>query len=201
LCRSVNASQVTKHALLLYLDDAHGTGVLGRGRGALAHFDISPEPWIVQMGTFSKACGSFGAFCAGAEDVIQWITSTARSLLFSTAIPPSAVAASIAAIRIIKNNPQFVRKLWLNRKYLLEGLAGLGYDFAGTETPIIPIMTDSVHEAVSLSSFLFEHGCYVPAIRPPTVKGPRIRITVSAAHEEMHMEKLLALLKAWREKR
>ena len=201
LCSSLNSSPVTTNPVLLYLDDAHGTGVLGQGRGALAHFNISPEPWIMQMGTFSKAFGSFGAFGAGAEDVIQWISSTARSLLFSTALPASAAAASIAALRIIKNKPHLIQKLWLNRGKLVEGLEGLGYDCMQSQTPIIPVRTASVHEAMRLSSFLLEHGCYVPAIRPPSVKEPRIRITVSAVHEDRHREKLLEILEKWRGKR
>jgi 8-amino-7-oxononanoate synthase len=201
LCRSVNSSPASRHSLLLYLDDAHGTGVLGKGRGALAHFDVRPEPWVVQMGTFSKACGSFGAYCAGAADVIEWISSTARSLLFSTALPASAAAASIAAIRIIRDNPELIRKLWLNREILITGLEGLGYDCMGSVTPIIPIRAGSVREAVRFSAYLYERGIYAPAIRPPTVKEPRIRITVSAAHEDRHMERLLDVLRSWQKKR
>jgi len=201
LCSTLNSASATDHPVLLYLDDAHGTGVLGQGRGALAHFKIIPEPWIMQMGTFSKAFGSCGAFGAGAEDIIQWVSSTARSLLFSTALPASAAAASIAALRIIKNNPHLIQQLWLNREKLVKGLEGLGYDCMQSETPIIPIRTGSVPEAMRLSMFLLEHGCYVPAIRPPTVTEPRIRITVSAAHKDRHRDKLLEILKKWRIKR
>ena len=192
LCRRKSA--------LLYLDDAHGTGVLGKGRGALAHFNIRPEPWIVQMGTFSKACGSFGAFVAGSSDVIDWISNTARSLLFSTALPAAEAAASIAALRIIRKTPQLVEKLWLSRSRLVEGLEALGYDTMQSETPIIPVKAASVHDAVRLSHFLCEGGVYAPAIRPPTVKEPRIRITVSAAHADSHVEKLLVLMKKWKKK-
>ncbi len=190
-----------KHGALLYLDDAHGTGVLGKGRGALAHFAINAEPWIVQMGTFSKACGSFGAFVAGAEDIIQWISNTARSLLYSTALPPVCAAASIAALQLIRNDRTLIRQLWQNRGQILDGLAGLGYDCMETETPIIPVRTSSVHDAVLLSAFLLEGGVYAPAIRPPTVKEPRIRITVTAAHEEMHISRLLDRMKKWRKKK
>jgi 7-keto-8-aminopelargonate synthetase-like enzyme len=189
-----------KHKALLYLDDAHGTGVLGKGRGALAHFAISTEPWIVQMGTFSKACGSVGAFVTGAEDIMQWISNTSRSLLYSTALPASSAAASIAALQIIKHDPHRIQRLWQNREQIKERLEGLGYDCMGTETPIIPVRTSSVHDAMELSAFLFSGGVYAPAIRPPTVKEPRIRITVTAAHQERHVDTFLKLMEKWRKK-
>jgi len=193
LCRRKNA--------LLYLDDAHGTGVLGKGRGALSHFGVRPEPWIVQMGTFSKACGSFGAFVAGSEDVIDWISNTARSLLFSTALPAAEAAASIAALGIIRKTPQLGEKLWLIRSCVVGGLEALGYDTMHSVTPIIPVRVSTVHDALSLSRFLFKGGVYAPAIRPPTVREPRIRITVSAAHTYEHVDKLLVLLKKWDKRR
>lgn len=193
LCRRKNA--------LLYLDDAHGTGVLGKGRGTLFHFGIRPEPWIVQMGTFSKACGSFGAFVAGSEDIIDWISNTARSLLFSTALPAAEAAASIAAIGIIRTTPQLVEKLWLIRSCVVGGLEALGYDTMQSVTPIIPVRVSTVHDALSLSRVLFNGGVYAPAIRPPTVREPRIRITVSASHTYEHVDKLLLLLKKWDKRR
>ncbi len=193
LCESVNTSQ--HHSLLLYLDDAHGTGVLGKGKGALEHFGIKPKPWIIQMGTFSKALGAFGAFAAGSDDVMQWISNRARSLLFSTALPPAVIAAASAAVQKIKKNSGLVQKLWSNREYLIKALHGSGYDNIVSETPIIPIKTSSNEEAVRMSQFLCDHGVYAPAIRPPTVREPRIRIVVTAAHEKEHLERLVSVLK------
>ncbi|MDP2156794.1 MAG: 8-amino-7-oxononanoate synthase [Nitrospirota bacterium] len=195
LCKSVNTSLITHHSLLLYLDDAHGTGVLGRGKGALAHFGLKPEPWIIQMGTFSKALGAFGAFAAGSDDVMQWISNRARSLLFSTALPPAVIAAASAAVQKIKKDSGLVQKLWANREYLIKALHGIGHDNILSETPIIPIKTSSNEEALRMSQFLFDHGVYAPAIRPPTVKEPRIRIVVTAAHEKEHLERLVSVLK------
>ncbi|MBI5075672.1 MAG: 8-amino-7-oxononanoate synthase [Nitrospirae bacterium] len=196
LCNSVNSSRIsTNHSLLLYLDDAHGTGVLGRGRGALAHFSIRPEPWIIQIGTFSKALGAFGAFAAGSDTVMQWISNRARSLLFSTALPPAVIAAANVAVSMTRNDRGCVQKLWSNREYLIKALHAIGYDNLLSETPIIPIRTASIKEAVRISQFLFGHGVYVPAIRPPTVKEPRIRIVVTAAHEKTQMKRLVSLLK------
>jgi 8-amino-7-oxononanoate synthase len=183
---------------MLYLDDAHGTGVLGKGNGGLAHFGLSHQPWILQMGTFSKALGSFGAFAAGGRDVIAWITNTARSLLFSTALPPCVIAASLASLRLVRKDKGMIQKLWSNRERLVTGLKEAGYEDMNTETPILPIETRSIEDAVRLSHFLYEKGFYVPAIRPPTVRKPRIRITVSSAHGEDQIGGLIELLRRWK---
>ncbi|OGW25009.1 MAG: 8-amino-7-oxononanoate synthase [Nitrospirae bacterium GWC2_42_7] len=197
LCLSLNSSPLTPHPLLLYLDDAHGTGVLGKGRGALAHFGLKPEPWIIQMGTFSKALGSYGAFAAGSRDVISWIINNARSFIFSTALPASVIAASGASISIIKKNRSLIKKLWSNRDYLVNSIKSAGYDTLKSETPIIPLLIASAKEALTLSSYLYRKGIYVPAIRPPTVKEPRLRITVSAAHTKEQLDLLIKTLKRY----
>jgi 8-amino-7-oxononanoate synthase len=185
----------SRHEAMLYLDDAHGTGVLGRGRGALAHFGLKPEVWIIQMGTFSKALGAYGAFVSASEDVIKWLTNTARSFMFSTALPSCVIAAAEAGLSFVERNPSSVEKLWSNRDMLFEGLKGLGYNDVSSATPILTIRTTSVSEALRLSEYLYSKGIYVPAIRPPAVIGPRLRITVSAAHTIKHIETLIKALK------
>jgi len=187
ICKKTNA--------ILYIDDAHGTGVLGNGRGALSHFQLEPEPWIVQMGTFSKALGSFGAFVAGSSDVIAWILNTARSFIFSTALPACVVAASRAALEIIENNPDMVKSLWAKTDTFIKGAEKLGMNRTAIETPIIPIKTATVEDALRISRKLFHHGIFVPSIRPPTVKEPRIRITITAAHTYNDIEKLIMELR------
>jgi len=186
LCRTYNA--------YLYIDDAHATGVMGKGKGALAHFDIDPEPWIIQMGTFSKALGSFGAFLAGSADIIKWILNTARSFMYSTALPSCIIAASIAALELIENNPQIINQLWTNRDKAAQGILAAGYDIMGSESPIIPIRTGSVENTLRIAKHLFEQGILAPAIRPPTVKESRIRITVAAAHTHEDIERLIEAL-------
>jgi len=181
--------------ILFYIDDAHGTGVLGNGKGGLAHFNVRPEPWIIQMGTFSKALGSFGAFVAGSKDVIQWISNTARSFIFSTALPSCVISASITSMRLIRTDRSLVRRLWSNRERLVEGIRDAGYDTLGSETPIIPLRTGTIKEALRISALLYRKGIYVPAIRPPAVREPRIRITVTAAHTERHIDFLVNTLK------
>ncbi len=184
-----------RYGAVLYIDDAHGTGVLGSGRGALAHFGIVAEPWILQMGTFSKALGSFGAFIAGDRDVVCWLTNTSRSFMFSTALPAPVIAASIKAIGLLKKGSGLVRKLWANRTMIAEGLRNIGYSERTSETPILTLRPGNLEKTLSLSAFLWEKGIYAPAIRPPTVREPRVRITVTAAHEERHIKRLIETLK------
>lgn len=176
---------------ILYLDDAHGTGVLGSGKGALVHFDIGPEPWIVQMGTFSKALGSFGAFIAGSRELIDWLINSARGFIYSTALPACVVAASAAAIRIIESDKSVVERLWKNQRRAVEGLENAGFDIVSKDTPIIAVSVGDIAETLNFSSKLREQHIYAPAIRPPTVKTPRIRVTVSAAHSDEDIDALI----------
>lgn len=187
LCRRFKA--------FLYLDDAHGTGVLGGGRGALAHFGLEPETWIIQMGTFSKALGAFGAFIAGSKDVVQWIVNTARSFLFSTALPSCVIAAATAGLRLVERSPALVRRLWSNRDRLFEGLTDIGCRDAVSVTPILTLRAAQTSDLLTLADYLFRNGIYVPVIRPPTVSMPRLRITVTAAHTAKQMDVLLSALK------
>jgi 8-amino-7-oxononanoate synthase len=180
---------------LLYIDDAHGTGVLGNGRGALSHFDIKPQHWIMQMGTFSKALASFGAFIAGSSDLIEWAINTSRSFIFSTALPPCTVAASLAALDLIEKDSELIKRLWVNRDKITRLLKDTGYDTMGSETPIISIRTETLENTLRISRYLYEKGIFAPAIRPPTVKEPRIRITITAAHTDEDMERLIEALK------
>ncbi|MBF0554550.1 MAG: 8-amino-7-oxononanoate synthase [Nitrospirae bacterium] len=186
LCRKYNA--------VLYIDDAHATGVMGSGKGALAHFNVTPDNNIVQMGTYSKALGSVGGFAAASEAVVDYLFNTARSLIYSTALPASAAAASIAAIDYIEAHPELIVKLRENitacrRVLLSEGLA-----VTSDETPIIPVVFDSTVETLRISGRLLEMGIYVPAIRPPTVKTPRLRISISASHEQEDIERVVNAL-------
>jgi 8-amino-7-oxononanoate synthase len=184
-----------KYNAFLYIDDAHATGVIGNGRGSLAHFSIDPEPWIIQMGTFSKALGSFGAFLAGSSDVVRWTLNNARSFMYSTALPSCAIAASIAALEVIENDSALIKRLWAKREKLAKGIQQAGYDIMGSETPIIPIKTGSVESTLQVSNRLFENGIIAPAIRPPTVKESRIRINVTATHTDEDIERLIEALK------
>jgi len=183
-----------EYGAVLYLDDAHATGVLGRGKGSLEHFSLRPEPWIIQMGTFSKALGSFGAFAAGSPDAIEWLVNSARSFIYSTALPACVVAASLEAMEIIDKDTMLLERLWNNRERLFSGLKALGFDTGESETPIIPIFMEGVPEVVKLSERLAAEGIYAPAIRPPTVKAPRLRRSVTATHTTGDIDALLEAL-------
>ncbi|HSW63833.1 MAG TPA: aminotransferase class I/II-fold pyridoxal phosphate-dependent enzyme [Dissulfurispiraceae bacterium] len=182
---------------LLYIDDAHGTGVLGGGYGVLRHFGILPEDHIIQMGTYSKALGSFGAFAAAPSDIIQWLLNAARGFIFSTALPASVAAASLAALRLVETADACNARLWTNRTLLVEGLTRLGYDVSQSETPILPLFVGDIGTTLRCGDYLRENGIFAPAIRPPTVAAPRIRLTVTAGHTEDDIRKLLNVLAGW----
>ncbi|MEN2995114.1 MAG: 8-amino-7-oxononanoate synthase [Thermodesulfovibrio sp.] len=191
ICKNENA--------LLYLDDAHGTGVLGDGHGALKHFGLKPEPFVIQMGTLSKAVGVFGAFVCGVSSIIEWFVNSARGFIFSTSLPASIVASSYASLKIIMQDKELIKRLWQNTEKVMETIKSLELKTTKTQTPIIPILFNNVEEAIKASKILNDSDIYAPVIRPPTVKTPRIRITVTAAHTERDIEKLseaLALLRS-----
>ncbi|MCX7725160.1 MAG: 8-amino-7-oxononanoate synthase [Thermodesulfovibrio sp.] len=191
ICKNENA--------LLYLDDAHGTGVLGEGHGALKHFGLKPEPFVIQMGTLSKAVGVFGAFVCGASSIIEWFINSGRGFIFSTSLPASIVASSYASLKIIMEDKELIKRLWQNTEKVMETIRNLELKTTKTQTPIIPILFDNVEEAIKASKILSDSDIYAPVIRPPTVKTPRIRITVTAGHSDRDIEKLseaLALLKS-----
>jgi 8-amino-7-oxononanoate synthase len=169
---------------MLMVDDAHATGVLGRGgKGTVEHFDLEGRVHI-QMGTLGKALGSFGAYVAGSRSLIDYLMNSARSFIFSTALPPAVCAASIAALDIVEQEPERRNTLWKIRNRLVEGLGSIGIDMQGSETPIIPVMIGNAGRTVKVSSLLLESGIYATAIRPPTVPEgtSRIRTTVTALH-------------------
>jgi len=184
-----------KYNALLYVDEAHAVGVFGEGKGLIRELKISPEPFLMQMGTFSKALGSYGGFIAADEDVINYLQNTARTFIFSTALPPAVVGASLAALELLSSGAAPVKRLWENRALLIKGLKELGLETGNTVSPIIPVFLDSVDEALKISKSLYESGIYAPAIRPPTVKRPRLRITVSASHGEEDIGQFIKALK------
>lgn len=179
-----------RYDALLYIDDAHGTGILGNGYGTIKHFGLKSEDFLIQMGTLSKALGSFGAFVCGKKTFIEWFINSARALIFSTALPSSVIASAYASIKIIKDDKTLIRKLWENTKKIMSVIKNLNIKTTDTETPIIPIIFRDIDEAIKASEILNSCGIYAPVIRPPTVKIPRIRLTVSAAHTDKDIERL-----------
>jgi len=186
-----------KYNAILMVDDAHATGVLGKtGSGSAEHFGlINRIP--VQMGTLSKAIGSAGAYVAGSRSLINYLKNRARSFIFSTALPPAAIGASLAAIKLIRKQPSILQKLWHNTSYLRNGLQNLGYNLLAQETPILPIFIGDEAKTMEMANGLQEKGVFAPGIRQPTVppgKG-RIRVTVMATHTKADLDEALAVFK------
>lgn len=179
-----------RYEAILIVDDAHATGVLGKtGRGSFERFGINNNSHI-QMGTYSKALGSFGAYIAGNKTVKDYLINKARSFIYTTSLPPSVVAASIAAISILQENNMLVEKVRENTTIFREGLRALGYNTMKSETPIIPVFTGDIEKTILFSQRLFDEGIYATPIRPPTVPegSCRIRTTVTAEHSKSDIE-------------
>jgi 8-amino-7-oxononanoate synthase len=168
----------------LVVDDAHGIGVLGQGRGTLAHFGLASER-IVYMATLGKALGGYGAFVTGAPEVVEWLLQRARPYVFSTALPPSVAAAATAALSIVSSEPQRIERLLARIAALRDGLAASGLPCV-SPTAIQPVLVGEPDRAVALSARLRERGHLVPAIRPPTVPSgtSRLRVSLSSEHSE-----------------
>ncbi|WP_123043679.1 glycine C-acetyltransferase [Cohnella candidum] len=183
-----------RYDLITYVDDAHGSGVLGRGAGTVKHFGLSDRVDL-QIGTLSKAIGVVGGYVAGRKDLIDWLKVRSRPFLFSTALPPSIVAACIAALDILQSSEDLQRKLWHNAAYLRQGLIKLGFDTGSSETPITPCIIGEEKLTQRFSQALIEEGVYAKAIVFPTVpKGKgRIRNMPTAAHTEEMLDRVLSV--------
>jgi 8-amino-7-oxononanoate synthase len=190
-----------KYDAILMVDDAHGTGVLGKtGRGTVEHLGLSGRVPI-QIGTLGKAFGSFGAYAAGNKDLISILINHARSFIYSTALPPSVCAASLTAIDIVEHEPERRERLWKNRNRFVNGLNSTGISTGNSETPIIPIVIGDSGRALTAAEKLFKYGIYAPAVRPPTVpaNSARIRATVTAAHIENDVDSALDIFRRLRQ--
>lgn len=165
----------------LLIDDAHATGTIGFS--SLDYFGIKPEGHIVQIGTFSKALGSYGAYVCGSKIVTEYLVNKARSLIFSTALPPSVIAASLEALKVLKEEPNLIKELQKRSKEIKNLLKEKGFDLGLSEdvTPIVPIMVYDEKKALEVRDCLFKKGFFVQAIRYPTVdrKKARLRLTIT----------------------
>lgn len=188
------AQLAERYGATIYVDDAHGTGILGRtGRGTLEHCEVeSRVPY--HMGTLSKAIGSAGGYLAGSAAFIAYLVNTCRAFTYTTAPPPATAAAATAAIRVIEQEPDRRARLWLNRERLAQGLSRLGFRLAASESPILPIIVGDPDRAMNLAQALIDQGVYAPAIRPPTVPPAtsRIRLTITADHTDEQIDRALA---------
>lgn len=188
------AAVTAEYGARLFLDDAHGTGVMGpQGRGTAAHYRVD-APHLVHMGTLGKALGAAGAYVAGSASLIDYLVNTARSFLYSTASPPATAAAAQAALTVLRAEPARLDRLWANRAYLHQALHAMGWRLTGTVSPILPVLLGSAEAALAVGRSLLEQGVFAPAIRPPTVPpgSSRIRLTVTSEHTRAHLDQVLA---------
>ncbi|HZM43491.1 MAG TPA: 8-amino-7-oxononanoate synthase [Burkholderiales bacterium] len=187
-----------RHDAWLVLDDAHGFGVLGRsGRGVLSHSGAR-SPRIVYMATLGKAAGVFGAFAAGAADMVETLVQRARPYVYTTASPPLLAVALIKSLDLVEREEWRRERLWSLIALLRERLRLARWRLAPSATAIQPVVIGTSAEAVAVSEALARDGLLVPAIRPPTVPQgmARLRISLSAAHEPGDVERLAAALNA-----
>ena len=189
LCRRYDA--------FLMVDEAHSTGVFGpRGRGLTERFGIENEVDVV-MGTLSKALGSVGGFVTGKKLLTEILTNRAKEFIYTTAPAPAASAAALAALGLVENKPAILKKLWANIRRIREGLSALGFDLMASEGPIVPVFVGESKKTLKIQTVLTKEGVFAPAIRPPTVPrgGDRIRLSVTAEHEDGDLENLLEAFK------
>ncbi|WP_121640808.1 glycine C-acetyltransferase [Virgibacillus sp. Bac330] len=180
--------------LITYVDDAHGSGVLGKGAGTVKHFGLQDKVDF-QMGTLSKAIGVIGGYVAGKANLIDWLKVRSRPFLFSTAVSPADAAASTKAVEILMESTELNEKLWENGNYLKAGLKQLGFDIGNSETPITPCIIGDENATQTFSRRLNEEGVYAKSIVFPTVpRGTgRVRNMPTAAHTKEMLDKAIAI--------
>jgi 8-amino-7-oxononanoate synthase len=173
-----------KHGLALALDDAHSIGVLGRnGDGTAAHFGLSDEVDLI-AGTFSKSLASIGGFVAGSESVIHYLKHHSRPMIFTASLPPANTAGVLAALEVLRREPERRTQLWANTRRLQEGMRGLGYNIGETETPIVPVLIGPMETTFLFWRKLFDAGVFTNPVMPPAVPASqcRLRTSLMATH-------------------
>ena len=181
----------------LMVDDAHGLTVLGeKGGGIVEYFNLTQKEVPILMGTLGKGFGTFGAFIAGSEVLIETLIQKARTYVYTTAIPPAVAEATRASLKLVINESWRREKLQALVAYFYQGASQLGLQLMNSPTAIQPIVIGDSLRALDASKALLAEGIYISAIRPPTVPegSARLRITFSALHEQQHVDRLLTAL-------
>lgn len=179
-----------KYGAYVYVDDAHGLGVMGpQGRGTMHHFELAREVDF-NMGTFSKSFASIGGVISGSKDAIDYVRHSARSFMFSASMPPAAVATVSACIDMVTTDPSILNNLWDNVAFMREGFKELGFYTYGSQTPIIPIFIGDDMKAVKMTKFLENHGIFCTPVLPPAV--PRGEALIRTSYMSSHNREDLA---------
>jgi 8-amino-7-oxononanoate synthase len=184
------------HDVRVMVDDAHGTGTVGpAGRGAVAEAGLDGEVDVI-VGTLGKALGSYGAFVACDDVMARYLVNSARSLIFSTGLPPAAVAAAMAALELLREQPRRVERLADNSGALRDELAREGFDVSGSESQIVPLIVGDAGLAMRICEAALEQGVFAQAIRPPTVPEgtSRLRLAVMATHTKSELRDAARIL-------
>ena len=181
---------------MVLVDEAHGTGVFGdRGGGLTQSLGIQEN--LIQVGTLSKALGSLGGYVAGSAKLIDYLRNRAATWIYTTGLSPADTGAAIAAIKIIKTENNLREKLWQNVEFLKQGLQNLGFQAIAFDSPIVAIEMGDIAKTLQMATHLRENGIFAPAIRPPTVPTPRIRLTLMASHTHEQIQYFMQCLQAW----
>ncbi len=190
------ADACDRHGAMLYVDEAHSAGVLGPGGAGLAAALGVSDRVDVHMGTLGKALGAFGAYVAGERRLIDLLVSRARTFVFTTALPPPACGAALAALEVVAAEPGRRTRLEALGARMSAGLTALGFDVSRVVSPIFPVVLGTEARALAAAAALRERGFFVRAIRPPTVpRGTsRLRVALSAAHTEAQVDGFLSAL-------
>ncbi len=185
-----------EYGAMVFVDDCHGEGVLGEGRGIVAHFKLQGKVHI-EGGSMSKGFGVFGGTVAGSKDLIEYITNKSRTYLLSTAHPPGLVAACIAAVDVVENEPEHVKKLWDHTNYFKKEVQEMGFNTGNSQTPIIPLIVGDPGKAQKLGELLFtEESIYVtPIVFPMVAKElSRIRVQMNALLSKEDLDNALGAI-------
>lgn len=186
-----------EHGAMVYVDDAHGEGVLGeKGKGIVSHFHLDHKSIQVEMGTFSKAYGTIGGHISGSESLVKFAWNKSRTWLLSSSHPPPVVASTIAAIEVLEKEPQHVKTLWKNTKYFKKAVDDLGFNTGKSQTPIIPIIVGESQTAKALADKLYERCIFVvPIVFPMVARDKsRIRVQMSAKLTREQLDEVILKL-------
>lgn len=185
-----------KYSARIMVDDAHGMGVLGKGHGTASHLGVTDDVDLI-MSTFSKSFASLGGFIAGSEEAIHFIKHNARALIFSASIPPANAASALAALQVMREEPERSQRVMEVADYMRKGFTELGFDIGASTTPVIPVITGDNQKTFLAWKMLFDNGVFVnPVIAPAVSPGHQLlRTSYMATHTNEQMDKVLAVFK------
>jgi 8-amino-7-oxononanoate synthase len=183
-----------QHASAIFVDEAHALGVFGAtGAGTAEHFGVTDDVDLI-MATFSKSLASVGGVIAGPESVIHWLRHHSRALVFTASMPPASVAGVLAALDVMRDEPERRARLWENTRRVADGIRSIGFDVGPAQTPIIPVVIGEISRTLQLWRALFDEGVFTHPIAPPAVPASscRLRVSVSAEHSDEQIDRVLS---------